>query len=163
MAVYKIERKQLIRSSMEELWAFFSSPDNLAAITPSYMNFRITSESSKHGIYAGQIITYKVSPILGIPLYWMTEITHVEHHKRFVDEQRIGPYNLWHHQHYFEATTEGVWMTDLVHYRLPFYFIGNLAHRLFLKRQLEGIFDYRYRQIESLFSKAPNNSVSLNV
>lgn len=152
MAVHVLKRQQLIKSTIAELWSFFSSPDNLAVITPAYMNFRITSESSKQGIYAGQVITYTISPMLGIPLYWMTEITHVEHHKRFVDEQRIGPYSLWHHQHYFEETPEGVLMTDLVHYRLPLYIIGNIAHSLFVKRQLADIFDYRYRKINELFN-----------
>lgn len=104
-------------------------------------------------MYAGQIIEYKVKPVLGIPLYWMTEITHVEEHQFFVDEQRFGPYSLWHHQHHFKQVEGGVEMTDIVHYKLPFWFLGDIAHALFVKRQLKQIFDHRYLVVEQLFSK----------
>jgi ligand-binding SRPBCC domain-containing protein len=117
------------------------------------MKFKITSAVPQNGIYEGQIITYKVSPILNIPLSWMTEITHIEPNKRFIDEQRIGPYTLWHHEHWFEVTDNGVLMTDIVYYQLPLYFIGYIAHLLFIKQQLNNIFDFRYRKIEELFNK----------
>ncbi len=152
MSVYKLERKQLIKCDMDRLWDFFADAKNLTAITPSYMNFVITSDMPKDGVYAGQIITYKVSPLLGIPMFWMTEITHVEKNKLFVDEQRVGPYKMWHHQHLFEQTADGIMMTDIVHYRLPLWILGDIAHGLFVKRQLRDIFDYRYQQIEKLFN-----------
>ncbi|MCW3113213.1 MAG: hypothetical protein JWR18_1609 [Segetibacter sp.] len=104
-------------------------------------------------MYAGQIIEYTVKPILGIPLYWMTEITHVDEGKYFVDEQRFGPYSLWHHQHHFKEVSGGVEMTDLVHYKLPFWILGDLANALFVSKQLREIFDFRYKTVEEKFGK----------
>jgi len=152
MSIHRLERKQFIRSNITELWDFFSNPGNLSVITPPYMNFRITSPADGRGIYPGQVITYKVSPLLGIPLSWMTEITHVERHQHFVDEQRHGPYRLWHHQHHFEEKDGGIQMTDIVHYQLPAFWLGEIAHLLFIKQQLGNIFDYRYKKIEAIFN-----------
>ncbi len=152
MSVYKLERKQTIKSDIDTIWQFFSQPNNLAAITPAYMNFRIISDTGNGNIYPGQIITYKVSPLLGIPLFWMTEITHAERNRLFVDEQRIGPYKLWHHQHIFEEVDGQILMTDIVHYSLPYYMLGKIAHLLFVKRQLENIFEYRRQKIDSIFN-----------
>ena len=115
------------------------------------MRFRITSGDLPDEVYPGQIITYKVAPLLGIPLFWMTEITHVKPQTLFVDEQRRGPYRLWHHEHHFEAGDGGVLMTDLVHYELPLWLLGEAAHTLFARRQLEQIFDYRAAKIATLF------------
>jgi len=115
------------------------------------MNFTVTTKDPAPHIYPGQIITYKVSPLLRIPLFWMTEITHVQEQQFFVDEQRKGPYRLWHHQHLFEQTAEGVLMTDIVHYELPFGFIGEMAHALFVKSQLDDIFEFRREKITALF------------
>ena len=150
--MYSIQRRQLVKADVATLWAFFSDARNLAAITPAYMNFNITSPMPDT-IYAGQIITYKVSPLLSIPLNWMTEITHVEQHQRFVDEQRIGPYKLWHHEHSFETVDGGTMMTDCVYYALPLGILGRIAHSLFIKKQLKDIFDYRNKCIEELFNK----------
>lgn len=152
MAIHKLVRTQLINSTIDELWDFFSSPANLATITPPYMNFRITSANEGKGIYTGQIITYKVSPLLGIPLSWATEITDVAHHDHFADVQKKGPYKLWHHQHFFEQKEDGVLMTDIVHYQLPMFWLGEIAHLVFIKRQLDDIFDYRYLKIEDIFN-----------
>jgi ligand-binding SRPBCC domain-containing protein len=102
-------------------------------------------------MYSGQIVEYKVKPFLGIPLYWMTEITHVSHMKYFIDEQRFGPYSLWHHQHHFKETKSGVEMTDIVHYKLPLWFLGDIANTLLVKKQLQGIFDYRFKVVERMF------------
>ena len=102
-------------------------------------------------MYAGQVIEYQVSPVLGIPLYWMTEITHVEDRKYFVDEQRYGPYSMWHHQHHFKMIEGGVEMTDIVHYKLPLWFLGDMANSLFVKKQLQQIFDHRFKKVEELF------------
>ncbi len=152
MSVYKLERNQTIKSDIDTIWQFFSQPNNLAVITPAYMNFRIISDTGNGNIYPGQIITYKVSPLLGIPLFWMTEITHAERNRLFVDEQRIGPYKLWHHQHIFEEVDGQILMTDIVHYSLPYYMLGKIAHLLFVKRQLENIFEYRRQKIDSIFN-----------
>ena len=103
-------------------------------------------------MYPGQIIEYKVKPVLGIPLYWMTEITHVEHKKYFIDEQRFGPYSLWHHQHHFKEVANGVEMTDIVHYKIPFWFLGDIANTLMVKKQLKQIFDFRYKKAAEIFN-----------
>ncbi len=152
MAIHKLERQQLVKSDLATLWAFFSDASNLSTLTPPDMKLRITSPINEEGIYAGQIITYKVSPLFGIPMSWTTEITHVEHLKRFVDEQRTGPYTLWHHQHIFRETHGGVMMTDIVHYRLPLFFMGDIAHSLFVKQRLQDIFDFRHQKIDTLFN-----------
>src|SRR3954452_5399995 len=145
--VYTLKAVQVIPIPLQEAWAFFSSPDNLKEITPSNLGFEIKSKYHGDRMYAGQLIEYTVKPVLGIPLYWMTEITHVMEGKYFIDEQRYGPYSLWHHQHHFRETEGGVEMTDIVHYRIPFWFVGDIAHSLFVRRQLKDIFDYRYRYI----------------
>ena len=104
-------------------------------------------------MYAGQIIEYTVRPVLNIPLYWMTEITHVEDKKYFVDEQRFGPYSLWHHQHHFKEADGFVEMTDIIHYKLPLGLLGDIAHTFFVKKQLKGIFDYRFNRVEEIFGR----------
>jgi ligand-binding SRPBCC domain-containing protein len=139
--------------SLAQAWDFFSSPANLQTITPPYMGFTIISQHHGDKMYPGQIIEYKVKPLLGIPLYWMTEITHVQEERFFVDEQRFGPYSLWHHQHHFKAIEGGVEMTDIVHYKLPLWWLGDLANALFVKKQLAGIFEYRKKKVEEMFGK----------
>lgn len=146
--VYSIKTIQKLPISLDEAWEFFSSPKNLKEITPDNLGFNIVSQHHGDKMYPGQIIEYKVSPVLGIPLYWMTEITHVEDKKFFVDEQRFGPYSMWHHQHHFKAVEGGVEMTDIVHYKLPFWFLGDIANTLFVKKQLKEIFDYRFALVE---------------
>ena len=155
--VYSLKTVQELPISIEQAWDFFSNPANLSTITPGNMGFNIISKHHGEKMYAGQLIEYKVSPVLNIPLYWMTEITHVEQNKYFVDEQRFGPYSLWHHQHHFRATDNGVEMTDIVHYKLPFWFLGDIANSLFVEKQLKGIFDYRYRKVEELWPLRPLN------
>ena len=151
MAFYQFTATQKIPASIEQVWDFISSPNNLKEITPAYMGFEITSPGLPEKMYPGMIISYKLSPLLGIKMTWVTEITQVEHHRYFVDEQRIGPYSLWHHQHHFKAVPGGVEMTDLVHYRLPLGILGKLAHVLFVKKQLQTIFDYRIQKLGELF------------
>jgi ligand-binding SRPBCC domain-containing protein len=157
MAIHTLKRVQILPISLENAWDFFSNPANLKEITPAYMGFQVTSdpEFSQRPTYAGQIITYTVKPVLGIPLFWMTEITHVEDRKFFVDEQRVGPYAIWHHQHHFKSVPGGVEMTDLVHYKVPLGILGDLANLLFVRSQLEGIFNYRWNKLEEVFGKMP--------
>ena len=150
--VYHLKTIQKIPIGIEEAWDFFSSPENLKIITPEKLDFRIRSEANRK-MYAGQIIEYTVKPLLGIPLYWMTEITHVKENQYFVDEQRFGPYSLWHHQHHFKEIDGGVEMTDLVHYKLPLFFMSGAANELLVKKQLKEIFDYRFKKVEQLFPK----------
>jgi ligand-binding SRPBCC domain-containing protein len=153
MGNYTIKSRQKLPISLKAAWDFFSSPQNLNEITPPSMGFETLSCSDSDKIYAGQIITYYVRPFAGIPLYWMTEITHVQEGIYFVDEQRFGPYALWHHQHHFREIKGGVEITDLVHYKLPLGLLGNIAHALFVKRQLKGIFDFREKVLETKFGK----------
>jgi ligand-binding SRPBCC domain-containing protein len=149
--VYSLKAVQSIPVSIDTAWDFFSSPKNLKEITPDNLGFTILSKHHGSTMYAGQIIEYKVSPVLGIPIYWMTEITHVVDKVYFVDEQRFGPYVMWHHQHHFKAINGGVEMTDIVHYRLPMFFLGDIAQNLFVKKQLAQIFDYRNKKVQALF------------
>lgn len=151
--VYSLKTVQFIPVSLEKAWDFFSNPANLQAITPEGMGFQIVSKHHGDKMYAGQVIEYKVKPVAGIPMYWMTEITHVEDKKFFVDEQRFGPYSLWHHQHHFKEVNGGVEMTDIVHYKIPFWFIGDIANSLFVKNKLKAIFDHRFKKVEELFGK----------
>lgn len=153
MAVYSIKTIQQIPIPLEQAWEFFSDPANLQKITPADMGFKIISMHHGERMYAGQIIEYKVKPALGVSLYWMTEITHVQDRRYFVDEQRYGPYSMWHHQHHFRPIAGGVEMTDIVHYKIPFWILGDLANRLFVKKKLQEIFEFRCRQVEDLFGK----------
>jgi ligand-binding SRPBCC domain-containing protein len=153
MAVYSKMTIQKVPVSLDEAWTFFSHPRNLAVMTPAYLNLRFTNPMYGDEMYPGQVMTYKVKPLFGIPLFWMTEITHVQDKKYFVDEQRFGPYSLWHHQHHFREITGGVEMTDLVHYKLPLGALGNLANSLFVEKQLDEIFQFRYNKVEELFGK----------
>ena len=151
MAVYMFKRTQFIPVTLDEAWDFFSHPKNLDVMTPAYLNLKFTNELYGNEMYPGQVMTYNVRPILGIPMFWMTEITHVVPKKFFVDEQRFGPYALWHHQHHFKEVDGGVEMTDLIHYKAPLRFLGDIANSLFIGKQLEGIFAFRKKKVEELF------------
>lgn len=153
MAFYQFTVNQHITAGIEEVWEFISAPDNLKQITPPSMDFTVTGNSGGKRMYEGMIITYRVKPLSGIPVRWMTEITHVKDKAYFVDEQRVGPYRLWHHQHHITAVGDGVLMTDIVTYMPPLGFIGALANRLFIKKKLKEIFDYRFKAVELHFSK----------
>lgn len=151
--VYQLKKVQVIQASIEKVWEFFSAPENLKTITPSHLGFQILSEKYGSKMYAGELIEYTVKPLWGIPLYWMTEITQVEPLKYFIDEQRYGPYSFWHHQHHFKEIKGGIEMTDIVHYKIPFWFIGDIANYLLVKGQLEKIFDYRNEVTDKVFGK----------
>jgi ligand-binding SRPBCC domain-containing protein len=161
--VYVLQRVQRLPLTIEQAWDFFSHPKNLFELTPPELNLKFTNELFGEAMYPGQIITYKVKPVLGIPLFWMTEITHVNKPLFFVDEQRRGPYALWHHEHHFKSITGGVEMTDLIHYAIPFGPLGDLAHTLFVKGQLEQIFTYRFQKTEALFGKFDAGSRVVNL
>ena len=152
MKLYQIKTNQELPISIEKAWKFFSNPNNLKDITPGEMNFNIISGADK-SIFAGQIIQYKVSPIMGINLNWVTEITHVKEHEYFVDEQRFGPYALWHHKHFFRKINGGILMEDVVDYKIPLGLIGQFAHFIFVKNKLKKIFKYRHDKLVKLFGK----------
>ncbi|MCU0437538.1 MAG: SRPBCC family protein [Raineya sp.] len=151
MALHQLKRTQILPISLEKAWDFFSSPFNLKEITPPDMDFQVKLIDEKQKMYQGMIIGYKVRPLLKIPISWVTEITHVQEPYYFVDEQRFGPYSLWHHQHHFKEVDGGVEMIDLVSYKIPFGVLGDFANGLFVRKRLEYIFDYRYRLLEYIF------------
>jgi len=151
MAFYQFQKQQKISTTIDEIWEFISSPGNLKEITPDYMGFDITTKNLPDKMYAGMVISYEVSPLLGIKTTWVTEITHIIEKKYFVDEQRVGPYSLWHHQHIIEPIEDGVLMTDIVSYQPPFGFLGAIANALIIKNKLNEIFDFRTKAIESKF------------
>jgi ligand-binding SRPBCC domain-containing protein len=153
MASHTIKAVQQIPASTEQVWDFFADHANLQRITPANLQFQVISKHHADRIYPGQIIEYTLKPFLGITVYWMTEITHVVPGKFFVDEQRKGPYTMWHHQHHFNPIEGGTEMTDIVHYKNPFGIIGNFANSLFVKKQVDAIFDYRFKKIEEIFGK----------
>jgi len=145
MPVYRLDRTQLVSLTIEDCWAFFSNPRNLEKITPPAMNFIIRSELPPE-IYPGLMIEYTVSPLLGVPMTWVTEILQVNTPHYFADEQRVGPYRLWRHEHFFRATPEGkTEVRDLVTYAPPLGPLGGLLNRFLIRPRLERIFDYRAR------------------
>jgi ligand-binding SRPBCC domain-containing protein len=153
MAFYQLTKTLKLPVSINEIWDFISAPANLKEITPEHMGFIVTSNTGTEKMYPGMIITYKVSPLFGIKLNWMTEITHVKEYEYFVDEQRIGPYSMWHHQHKIEPIEGGVLMTDIVTYEPPMGPLGALANSLLIKNQLQQIFDFRTIALEKRFGK----------
>ena len=152
MAHFQLIKKQFLKTDLETIWDFASSPKNLKEITPDHMLFDITSKNLPEKMYPGMIITYKVSPFLNIKMNWVTEITQVKDKHFFVDEQRMGPYSMWHHQHFFEEQDGGVMMTDIVSYIPPFGILGVIANSMLIKRQLESIFDYRFKVMDKKFN-----------
>jgi len=152
MKLYSIHTKQKLPISLEEAWKFIADPKNLEVITPKSMGFKTLSGDEKE-MFAGQIIHYKITPLFGISIQWVTEITHVQDKKFFVDEQRFGPYNFWHHKHFLKEIPGGVEMEDIVHYKVPMGILGQLAHPFLVKSKLEEIFAFRQKKLIELFGE----------
>jgi ligand-binding SRPBCC domain-containing protein len=148
--MYTLKTIQTLPISIEEAWDFFSSPKNLSVITPDNLGFVIKTELPDE-MYSGLFIQYTVRPIFNIPTTWVTEITHIKKPYYFVDEQRVGPYKIWHHQHHFKQIDGGVEMTDIVDYKLPLGILGKMAHPLVVQPRLKQIFDYRRKKLVELF------------
>lgn len=146
-------REQQLHCDLKTAWEFFSSPGNLSKITPEDMNFIVRTKFETNEIYEGMIIDYFVSPLFGIKMKWKTEITQVNFRKSFTDFQKKGPYKLWNHHHEFIENEQGVLMKDKVDYELPFGFLGEIAHKFFVKNKLEHIFDYRFKVLEKYFNQ----------
>ena len=146
----RFEYIQFVPASLDVVWDFFSSPANLSRITPPEMGFIITSPEQTE-MYPGMFITYKVSPAPGIKLNWVTEITQISTGKFFIDEQRRGPYRIWHHEHHFKRVEGGVEMRDILYYAVPFGFIGKLANLIFVRNKVKQIFSFREKRISELF------------
>jgi ligand-binding SRPBCC domain-containing protein len=148
--MYQLKRTQFVKTDLQTCWDFFSSPKNLKEITPDYMGFDVLVELPEK-MYEGLMIEYTVRPLLRIPMKWITEIKYVHDKQFFVDEQRKGPYKIWHHEHHFKEVEGGVEMTDIVSYEVPLGILGRIAHPIIVKKKLEEIFDYRFKRVDELF------------
>ena len=151
MAFYQLISRQKIPATIDEVWDFVSSPANLKRITPAYMGFDIITPGLPEKMYPGMIIAYRVSPVGGLKMTWVTEITHVRDKSYFVDEQRVGPYKMWHHEHMIEAIEGGVLMTDIVSYKPPLGMIGSLVNSVLIRGQLKSIFKFREKAVTEIF------------
>ncbi len=151
MPVYQLKRKQKVKASLAKVWDFVSSPKNLKTITPDHMGFEIITEGLPEKMYPGMMIAYHVKPLLGIKMLWLTEITQVEEKKFFVDEQRIGPYKIWHHEHHFQPVKGGVLMEDIITYQLPLPLLSSWLNKLMIEGQLKKIFDYREKKLNQIW------------
>ena len=156
--IYTLTSEQILPISLEKSWDFFSKPTNLDKITPAEMDFKITN-NPPDTTYLGQIITYKIGVLPMIKSNWVTEITHFESPLKnenrkgfFVDEQRFGPYAMWHHEHHFEETADGkVKMIDIVNFKLPMSILGDFLAGSFVKNKVKFIFESRYKILEQIF------------
>lgn len=155
MKVHSFRQKQSLQISRDKAWTFFSNPQNLIKLTPKWMRLKFQGDLPSK-MHEGMIIIQQVKPVLGIPLTWVTEITHIENQTYFIDEQRIGPYKFWHHEHRLQDTENGVELIDTLHYLLPFGILGELAHQITVKRKIAEVFSYRYEVLETLFGKDSN-------
>jgi ligand-binding SRPBCC domain-containing protein len=153
MTINTLHFEQKIPATIPVIWDFISSPKNLKIITPPHMGFDIITKNLPDKMYPGIIISYYVKPIIGFKMLWVSEITQVKNQEYFVDEQKIGPYRLWHHQHHIQPIVRGVLMTDIVNYSPPYGLIGKIANKIFIKHQLDEIFDFRTKKLVELFGK----------
>ncbi|MDW5595378.1 SRPBCC family protein [Conexibacter stalactiti] len=160
MTVHLLTREQTLPGSPDTVFPFFGAARNLEAITPAWLGFRVlTPEPIEMG--AGTLIDYRLR-LHGIPLRWRTRIETWEPGRRFVDAQVSGPYALWHHTHEFaEDPARPGWTTmrDTVRYALPLGPLGELAHRLLVRRDLDRIFDHRATAVAAQLSRASSSSL----
>ena len=146
-----IIQQQFLPISLEQAWDFFATPNNLNAVTPKELDFHILTDVPEK-MYEGLMIAYTLKPMLQIPVHWVTEITHIKEHVYFVDEQRKGPYAIWHHEHHFEAKDGGVLMTDMLHYDVGLSFLGWIAGKLFVHQKVKEIFAFRFQKLKETFN-----------
>ena len=150
MKRHRLERNQHLPISGEQAWRFFSSPLNLPAITPAWLNLTPLG-NMPHRMFPGMVIRYRITPLLGIPVTWVSVITHLDPPHSFVDEQIRGPYRRWHHRHRFRPADGGIEMTDTVTYTMKYGLLGNLLHALLVRNRLESIFDFRQQVLAHRF------------
>ncbi len=148
--IHRLYRQQIVPASLDEVWAYFANPQNLNEMTPDDMKFEIV-HGGEGKMSQGQIIEYRVKFMPLVKSLWLTEITHVMEGSYFVDEQRLGPYRMWYHEHSFEAVEGGTQITDQVTYVMPFGFLGEIVHAVWVDRRLKGIFDFRKKKVKQLF------------
>ncbi|MEC9064959.1 MAG: SRPBCC family protein [Bacteroidota bacterium] len=153
--VNKLFYSQKLPISLDDAWDFLSSPNNLKLITPESMNFKIIDWDKKKA-YPGQIIQYTVSPVFGMKIKWVTEITQVKRNSYFIDEQRFGPYSFWHHKHFIKEIDNGILMDDIIHYKIPFGFIGEILNKVYVQNKLNKIFKYRENKLNEIFGNYTN-------
>ena len=151
--MHRVTSAQWLPLSLDEAWEFFSAPENLDRITPDDLSFEILSGAGER-TFAGQLITYKIRPLLNIPMTWVTEITQCVDKSYFIDEQRFGPYKFWHHQHRFKEHEGGVLMEDILHYALPGGVLGELFGGPMIHKKVKGIFEYRELELSKIFPGA---------
>ena len=150
--LYTLYSEQTVNQEAGVLWDFFKKPSNLNKLTPKDVHFEIKSGKSDD-FYAGKIISYKIQPFKLVALNWVTEISQVKEGVYFIDNQISGPYKLWHHEHHFKVNSNGTTeIIDKVKYKVPFYILGRLMHRIFIKKKLLDIFMFRQKQINNLFN-----------
>ena len=162
MQLYQLKSRQFLPISKKEAWDFLSDPKNLAVITPPHMGFHILSGADRP-MFQGQIIQYIVKPFPLVSTKWVTEITHVQKGSYFVDEQRFGPYSLWHHKHFIKEVPDGVEMEDIIDYKLPFGFLGQIMHPILVKKQLQKIFRFREKKLTEMFGEVKGKTNYLNL
>ncbi|MBU8891280.1 MAG: SRPBCC family protein [Bacteroidales bacterium] len=149
--MHKLKKTQNISLPVQEAWEFFSQPDNIEKITPSNLHFKILSRSDAGEMYPGMIISYKVSSLSNLVVKWVTEVTQIKKHKYFIDHQIQGLYKIWHHEHHFKEIANGTEMKDILFYDVRFGFVGQLLHKIFIRKRIEEIFNYRELKIKELF------------
>ncbi len=156
--IYTLRSSQKLFGNFDEIWKFFSRPENLNHMCPQDLKFKITSENLTNATYQGQIITYEIGIFPFLKNFWVTEITLVKEKEIFIDEQRFGPYSMWHHEHHFQKVSENeIMMTDIISYKLPFGFLGRLIAGNIIKKKLKSIFDYRFQFCERTFNNQKNH------
>lgn len=150
----RVKRKSwqiIIERPLEDVWNFFSMPENLEKVTPEHVNFKTIGGKKGEVVYPGMIVQHQLAPLLGIKMLWTTEIKQVKEQEYFIDEQRFGPYAFWHHQHWFEAVENGTKMTDILHYKVPYGIIGTIADALFVNKMVDEIFEHREEVFKKVF------------
>lgn len=158
MKIYRIHQSQFLPITLDDAWRFFATPKNLEAMTPDFLNFKILSKVPDV-VHSGLIIEYRIRAVFGIPMRWLTEIKHVEEQARFVDEQRVGPFPFWYHEHRFEPVEGGIVMKDEVHYVMPWGILGRFIHWIFIRGRLLEIFRFRKRYLSQRFSKTETTKI----
>jgi ligand-binding SRPBCC domain-containing protein len=149
MKLHRIHRKQVIPISISKAWEFFSNPENLSTITPSWLNLTVISDIPG-SMHSGMIISYRITPMARVPTLWISEITHVNRPTYFVDEQRLGPFRFWHHQHMFKEVGRNVEIQDIVHYAMPLGPIGEMFYSISVGKKVDSIFDFRQKALERI-------------
>ncbi|MBD3581112.1 SRPBCC family protein [Flavobacterium selenitireducens] len=152
MKLYQLKTIQQFPVDPDRIWEFIATPKNLALLTPKAMGFTTISGDDSE-MFPGQIIDYTITPLFGIKMDWVTEITHVKSGSYFVDEQRFGPYAFWHHKHFLKQTDSGCEMVDVIHYKVPFGILGRLVHPFLVRPKLEQIFEFRRKKLIELFGE----------